>query len=175
MLGVLFAMIVVVFWAAAASAIAESAPNVYGQATMQPLVSIQVSGTGSNSGNPLVFVGQRGQSVTPEGGGNITLTNDGDVPVSISVGHAFSPADGLGSVWTYTVGGPGPNSCVWVFSIPMEGNATVKESGVTPTMVLTPNLAAGDSRTVYSAFAFPTVLGSGNAHVMAAVFWAEAL
>jgi hypothetical protein len=138
---------------------------VYGQATMQPTVSIQISGTGSDSGNPLVYSGRKGQLVQPVGWSQVTLTNNGDVDVPILLGYGSNPTDGT-DTWSFA-DIAGPTACVWgiwgnlgVTNVPAYGE---------PPRQLYPGFAPGRSDGVNTNFTFPTTF-NGNAHNMTALF-----
>jgi ubiquitin len=91
--------------------------NVYGQATMQPVVSIQLSGSGSDPGDPLVYDAVAGQPALARDGAEFTVTNDGD-------SEAGYPGDG--------------NACMWLFGYenPLDpndtGQALVPSEGAPP-------------------------------------------
>jgi hypothetical protein len=162
---VLLAAIVVLVFASAASAYAfpGSQGTVYGQATMQPTVSIQLSGTGSDPGNPLVYRGQAGQTVEPEGFAEVTVTNDGDVQTPILLGYGSDPTDGS-DVWHLG------SDCGWVFQGDF-GQRWVPDSSSGPLMLFG-GLDPGNSRSMMPAFTFPNSF-NGNAHSMQALLIAS--
>jgi hypothetical protein len=160
-----FAMSVVLLLAmvAPASAGTVTQGTVYGQATMQPVVSIQLSGTGSDPGNPLVYDGRAGQDVWPAGMARVTLTNDGQVDVPILLGYGSDPTDGV-DTWNLA-DSAGATDCKWEFQA---GSwVTVPGHSDAPRQ-LVEKLNAGDSLDVWNCFTFPTTF-NGNPHAMSAL------
>jgi ubiquitin len=115
--------------------------NVYGQATMQPVVSIQLSGSGSDPGDPLVYDAVAGQPALARDGAEFTVTNDGDEPTTLSLGFGSNPTNGS-DAWTFIdseAGYPGDgNACMWLFGYenPLDpndtGQALVPSEGAPP-------------------------------------------
>jgi hypothetical protein len=169
----LFALIatiaVLVFaFAAAASAQPGSQGTVYGRANMQPTISIQVSGPGSDSGSPLVYNGHAGGNYGPDFGALVTVANTGDQNVPILLGYGSDPTDGI-DTWNLS-GAVGPTDCVWGFAGDVHW-ATVPSSGGAPEEVLQ-DLAPGASFDFDSVFSFPLDY-NGNPHTMTALFIAS--
>jgi hypothetical protein len=165
----LAAMTAVLVFAFAAFAYAgngnDSQGTVYGQATMQPTVSIQISGTGSDSSNPLVYWGRKGQFVQSVGWSQVTLTNNGDVDVPILLGYGSNPTDGS-DTWNFA-DSPGSTDCVWTIMGNLGGTNVPAFDGAP--RQLYPSFAPGRSDGVNTYFTFPTTF-NGNAHGMTALF-----
>lgn len=162
----LSAAIVVLLFATAASAYAQPDPSqgtVYGQATMQPMVSIQLSGTGSDPGNPLVYNGHAGETVPPAGFAEVNVTNDGDETTPILLGYGSDPTDGSD---TWHLG----SDCGWVFQGDF-GLTWVPASSSGP-VLLFGGMNPGVSRSMMPAFTFPGSF-NGNAHSMQALLIAS--
>jgi hypothetical protein len=161
---VLFAAVVVLLFATAASAYAYngSQGTVYGQATMQPTVSIQLSGAGSDSENPLVYTGRKDETVWANNFDHVTVTNDGDVSTPILLGYGSDPTDGS-NTWYYGT------DCNWTFFGEMIQDVPSNFSG--PRAVFF-DLQPGDSRSLDSRFTFPSSF-NGNAHTMTALLIAS--
>jgi hypothetical protein len=163
-IAVLVALTAVVVFAAAASAYAMpgSQGTVYGQATMQPTVSVQLSGTGSDPGNPLVYTGRRGEGVWADGFSRITVSNTGDASTAMLLGYGSDPTDGN---TTWHLG----EDCDWTFF--GDWSAPVPAFYAGPRLLFF-NIAPGDSRSVDSNFTFPNSY-DGNAHTMTALIIAQ--
>jgi hypothetical protein len=160
----LVTMIAVLVFAFAASAYAEPGGTVYGQATMQPTVSIQLAGAGSDSGTPLVYEGRGGDDVWASGLAQVTVTNDGQVDVPIFLGYGSDPTDGS-NTWPLADSASATDS-KWEFRA---GSwVTVPGSGVGPRQLIG-SLTAGSSQSVSNCFTFPTTF-NGNPHTMTALF-----
>ena len=165
---VLSALAAVLVFAAATSAYAAGSGTVYGQATMQPTVSIVLSGPGSDPGWPLTFQGVAGDRVWADNG-RITVNNNGDVAVPLLLGFGSDPTDGA-SVWSLG-DNQAATQCIWDFYSP-----TVLFNAVTrvPSNVGIPvsfgptALAVGDYTEFDSQFRFPTSF-DGTPHTMTAL------
>jgi hypothetical protein len=162
---VLFAMIVVLLFASAASVYAMpdgSHGTVYGQATMEPMVSIQLSGAGTDPGDPLSYHGRRGETVWPDGFPWVTVTNDGDMDTPILLGYGSDPTDGS-NTWAYGT------DCDWTFFGDVGTSVPSNSSGPQELIF---NLAPGNSRSLDSRFTFPNNY-NGNTHTMQALIIAN--
>jgi hypothetical protein len=148
---------------ASAYAYTGSQGTVYGQATMQPTVSIQLSGAGSDSGNPLIYNGRAGYAVWADGNAQVTVTNDGDVTTPILLGWGSDPTDGSD---TWRLG----TDCYWTFAS-SDGWRTVQDRFNAPQPLIF-NLLPGDSQGMSSFFQFPSSF-NGTAHSMQALLIAS--
>jgi hypothetical protein len=150
--------------AASAYAYTGSQGTVYGQATMQPTVSIQLTGTGTDLGNPLVYQGHAGDTVWSTGYAQVMVTNNGDVGTPILLGYGSDPTDGS-NTWPFADSASATDS-KWEFTA---GSwVTVPGSGVGPRQLIG-SLAPGDLAGVVNRFTFPTTF-NGNVHSMQALF-----
>jgi hypothetical protein len=166
----MIAVLVLAFAAVASAQPGDSQGTVYGQATMQPQISIQVSGAGSDSGSPLVYWGRPNQGYIPNGNALVTVTNTGDQNVPILLGHGSDPTDG-NDTWAFTDTG-GPSNCIWVL-YGDAGGVNVPGSGVDPREFIS-GLAPGDSHEFSSTFYFPSSY-NGNTHTMTALLIASGI
>jgi hypothetical protein len=165
---VLIAMIAILLFAASAQP--GSQGTVYGQATMQPQISIQVSGPGSDSGFPLSYSGRPNQGYIPDGNALVTVSNTGDQNVPILLGYGSDPTDG-NDTWAFTDTG-GVSNCIWVL-YGDAGGVNVPGSGVDPREFIS-GLAPGDSHEFSSTFYFPSSY-NGNTHTMTALLIASGI
>ena len=166
----LLALAAVMVLATAATAFAQpgSSGPVYGQATMQPVLSISVA---AGSEGTLYYWGQPNDTVYTGAFANpsdITVTNTGDASTKLYLGWGSNPnVNGGSDAWEY---GAISNihTCVWKIggvSVPSEGNVQVQ---------LSTSLAKGDSKEFGTSFTFPnTYSGSSAAHSMSAIISAE--
>ena len=165
---ILSAMAAVLVFAAATSAYAAGSGTVYGQATMQPTVSIVVGGAGSDSGMPLVFNGPEGQWVL-NSSGILTVTNDGDTAVQLSLGFGSDPTDGVS---TWSLGSyADATHCMWnidSMSPPFISITQVPANGEPPISFGPDPLQSGDTAQFDSHFFFPTSF-DGTPHTMTAL------
>lgn len=170
-LALLVAMASVMVLAAAASAFASPPPDgtVYGQATMEPVVNLQLSGAGSISFDPLVYHGYKGDTVGEIEGREIHVANEGDEAVQLNLGYGSNPSDGS-STWAFA-DESGATECVWTFSGEEEDGVNVPALGAGDRALLE-SLAPGDSHSFASRFTFPTTY-NGNTHNMTAIISAE--
>ena len=147
--------------ATATSAFAADSGTVYGQATMQPTISISL-GTHGSAEFPLTYV----QGVSYEWETNhLNVENSGDVPVKLFVQSASAPADGHGNTWTFgDFTWSSTNTCVWTI-----GNTFVPDQGSNDMQT---RVAAQDTGTTGTSFEFPTTY-SGNTFHMSALITAE--
>jgi hypothetical protein len=164
-MAVIVALAVVVVFATAASAYAQSDGSqgtVYGQATMQPTVSVQLSGTGSDAGDPLTYSGRKGDTVWADGFGQVTVTNSGELATTMFLGYGSDPTDGN---TTWRLG----EDCNWTFFGDWVSDVPASYGGPRPLIV---NMDPGASRSIDSRFSFPYSY-DGNAHSMTALVIAE--
>ena len=150
--------------AAATSAYAAGSGTVYGQATMQPTVSIVLSGVGSDSQNPLVYEGRANQGYMPNGEARVTVTNSGEQTVPILLGYGSDPTDGS-DTWPIS-DMPGLSNCIWLFYGDL-GGTNVPGSNGSP-RELVPALLPGEWRNFNSTFYFPETF-NGSPHTMTAL------
>jgi hypothetical protein len=169
---VLVSMIAVLMFAVATSASAQPGAQgtVYGQATMQPQISIEVGGAGSDSGSPLVYSGRPGYGYLPIDNAQVTVTNTGEQNVPILLGYGSDPTYG-NDMWAFTDTG-GPSNCIWMFYGDW-GGVNVPGSGVEPREVIS-GLLPGDSHEFSSIFYFPSSY-NGNTHTMTALLIASGI
>jgi large subunit ribosomal protein L40e len=150
--------------------------NVYGQATMQPVVSVQLSGSGSDPGDPLVYDLVPGQPALARDGAELTVTNDGDEPTAFSLGFGSNPTNGS-DAWTFIdgeAGYPGDGTvCAWLFGYenPLDpydtGTALVPPEGAGPN-VLHGNVAPGGS-VAFGSFVLAPSAYHGGTYQMTAI------
>ncbi|PKQ16706.1 MAG: hypothetical protein CVT67_02750 [Actinobacteria bacterium HGW-Actinobacteria-7] len=169
----LFAMVAAMVLATAASAYA-GAPGgtVYGQATMQPTVSIVLGGAGSDSGWPLVYSATAGEWAPEADWDRVTVTNNGDVNVPLSLGYGSDPTDGE-NTW-YFANSVDDTHCMWEFMSgpPLFGGARVPDSMGSPNLLSPEPLLVGDSVQLDTFFTFPTSY-DGTPHTMTALIIAD--
>ena len=165
LIGVAAAMVL----AAATSVYAAGSGTVYGQATMQPTVSIVLSGAGSDAGNPLAYAGRAGEAVANNNGTSITVANNGDVATPLLLGWGSDPTDGV-TTWTLNSTFADATNCTWDF-VPMFPSfdiARVPANGELPVSFGTAALDVGGSVTFVTIFGFPTSF-DGSPHTMTAL------
>jgi len=150
--------------AAATSAYAAGSGTVYGQATMQPTVSIVLSGVGSDSQNPLVYEGRANQGSIPNGNALITVTNSGEQTIPLLLGYGSDPTDG-NDTWAIS-DTPGASNCIWRFY--PDPNGTNVPGGMGSPRELVTGLLPGEWRDFSSTFYFPETF-NGNPHTMTAL------
>lgn len=160
---------IILLAAAAAYAMPGDSGTVYGQATMQPTVSISLGGAGASSFDPLVYVGRPGQSVWEQDERELVVTNTGDIPVDLTLEWGSDPSDGFD---TWTLGDSnGSNACVWsLIRAGYEGTNVPSSSGGPRYLG---GLDHGDSTWVGSQFTFPTDFTNTNTHSMTAIISAS--
>jgi ubiquitin len=151
--------------------------NVFGQATMQPVVSIQLSGSGSDPGDPLVYDAVAGAPALARDGAELTVSNDGDEPTALSLGFGSDPTNGS-DAWTFidTEGAyPGDGSaCAWLFGYedPLDpydtGQAFVPSEGAPPNPLHGP-LDPGASVALRSFLVAPSTYHGGTYQMTAVV------
>jgi hypothetical protein len=163
-IAVLVALTVVVVFAAAASAYAMPGPQgtVYGQATMQPTVSVTLTGTGSDLGVPLTYSGRKGETVWANNEGSVLVTNTGDMFTTMLLGYGSDPTDGN---TTWRLG----EDCNWTFVGESISDVPALDSGPRPLIF---NMGPGGSRWVSTRFTFPNNY-DGSTHTMTALIIAE--
>ncbi|PKQ16707.1 MAG: hypothetical protein CVT67_02755 [Actinobacteria bacterium HGW-Actinobacteria-7] len=164
----LFAMVAAMVFASAAAAYAAPGGTVYGQATMQPTISIVVGGAGSDSGMPLVYEGPKDQWAM-NFNGPLTITNDGDTAAQLSLGFGSDPTDG---VTTWSLGSySDATHCMWnldAMSPPFMSITQVPASGEPPVSFGPDPLMPGDTAFFDSHFFFPATY-DGSPHTMTAL------
>lgn len=156
---------------AAAAAYAEPGDSgtVYGQATMQPTVSIAISGQGSADFMPLDYEGRSGQNVTEVAERTFTVSNTGDAPVALMLGYGSDPSDGS-DVW-YLRDYQDTNACTWTFFCPGGvGYQAVPSSSGSPRYL--GSLDVDSHADVQTYFGFPINFTNGNTHSMTAIIYA---
>jgi hypothetical protein len=158
----LVTMIAVLVFAFAASAYAEPGGTVYGQATMQPTVSVTLSGAGSDSGNPLTYSGLKNEGVWANSGGTLTVTNTGETATTMFLGYGSDPTDG-NTTWHFDQG------CSWTFFGNWTANVPASGVGSRP---LCSSMSPGASMSLVSRFKFPNTY-DGSTHSMTALIIAE--
>jgi hypothetical protein len=160
------ALAVVVVFATAASAYAMPdgmQGTVYGQATMQPTVSVALSGTGSDPDIPLTYSGRKGETVWAVGEGMLTVTNTGDMPTAILLGYGSDPTDGN---TTWRLG----EDCNWQFwGGDMIEDVPAFYAGPRPLFF---NIDPSGSRWLDTRFTFPDNY-DGSTHSMTALIIGE--
>jgi len=166
---ILSVMAAVLVFAAATSAYAAGSGTVYGQATMQPTVSIVLSGAGSDAGNPLTYAGRAGENVPNNNGIWITVANNGDVATPLLLGWGSDPTDGV-TTWTLNSTFADATNCTWDF-VPMFPSfdiARVPANGELPVSFGPTALDVGESVNFATFFGFPTSF-DGSTHTMTAL------
>jgi hypothetical protein len=159
------AMIAVLVFAFAASAYAGngSQGTVYGQATMQPAVSVTLSGTGSDPDIPLMYSGRKGETVWASNEGMLTVTNTGDASTAILLGYGSDPTDGN---TTWRLG----EDCNWTFwGGDMIEDVPALYAGPRPLFF---NIDPSGLRWLDTRFTFPNNY-DGSTHSMTALIIAE--
>jgi hypothetical protein len=159
---VVLAVVVVFATAASAYAMPGSQGTVYGQATMQPTVSVTLSGTGADPEMPLTYSGRKGETVWSNMGGWVTVTNTGETAATMLLGYGSDPTDGN---TTWRLG----EDCNWTFD--GDWTSDVPASSMGPRLLLL-GMSPGSSRWLSSRFTFPNNY-DGSTHSMTALIIAE--
>jgi len=155
----------------AGPAFAATSGTVYGKAVLAPY-AIVVSGHGSDSGDPLIFEGLRGQNVWEKFNSQFTVTNTGTQAATIKCDVGQLPTDGV-STWDLSDwSGTGDESAAWMLYDGFNEHSSFvvpnTHANYASYSVMDSLLASGDSDTFSSSFEFPSSTASVADHNMSA-------
>ena len=163
----------------ASSALAEPGGTfVYGQATAQPVLSIQVGGAGTDPQTPLQYSGGPNNESPEISGQTVTVLNNGTEDTRLKLMLGGLPTGG-GETWQLTNGGFGPGMAQWTFSNPDFGFSVVPGDEFSASYigqnfgVKQGVLSPDESVSLESTFRFPEQYTYAGSHNMSAIISAE--